>query len=159
VITVAGEGNTFVVEPGGSAELIAGQKILLREGTRIENGGYLLARINPEGPWCNQPVRLPESLSIADEAGKPKEPSRSSGLFFRIYPNPTPGDFILELEPGGNKEEVMLEVLSLQGCRILQQSLHGELRNTISLTGCQPGMYIIVVHRAHETVISKIVRY
>ncbi|NCA77680.1 MAG: T9SS type A sorting domain-containing protein [Alphaproteobacteria bacterium] len=159
VITVAGGSNNFLVQPGGSAELIAGQRILMLAGTHVQNGGYLIARVNPGGPWCIQPFRSDESQIAKDRTPNQVEPVRNNGLLFSIYPNPTTGDFTLELDRGGDPKAVFLEIFTLEGRRIFQQSLYGECMYTVSMAGYLPGLYIIVVKSAYSTGMCKIIRY
>ena len=92
-ITTAGTPTTFVVQNGGHAELISGQRIFMMPGTKVHPGGYLRAHITTSGEYC---CAVPDA-SMSQMQGQ------ASGLFdksdesalFRVYPNPTSGEFTL----------------------------------------------------------------
>ncbi len=68
-VIVAGDGSEFTVLNGGYAEIIAGHNIILKFGTRIENGGSLHAHIS--NIWCEP---LQSMLSAINEEPLPDQP-------------------------------------------------------------------------------------
>jgi hypothetical protein len=104
-VTVAGGGSTFVVEPGGSAVMIAGVKISYLYGTTVQPGGYMHGYITTTGSYCGS---LPPAMVAAVVTGVtgPEEVQPlavpQDGRFF-IYPNPTTGRFTL-VRKGGMPE-------------------------------------------------------
>ncbi|MCX6269459.1 MAG: T9SS type A sorting domain-containing protein [Bacteroidetes bacterium] len=58
-ITVAGGGTTFIIQTGGNASMIAGQKISYLAGTKVSQGGYLHGSITTSGGYC--PMQPPQS--------------------------------------------------------------------------------------------------
>lgn len=52
ILTVAGGGNTFIVENNWSITLVAGLKISMLNGTKVNNGGYLKGYITTNGTFC-----------------------------------------------------------------------------------------------------------
>ncbi|HPK45798.1 MAG TPA: hypothetical protein PLV62_12515, partial [Spirochaetota bacterium] len=55
-LTVAGGGNTFVVQDGGNVNLIAGKHIHMLEGTSVHSGAYLHAFISND--YCTLPPAM-----------------------------------------------------------------------------------------------------
>ncbi len=51
-ITVAGSGTSFTVYTGGSATMIAGERIVYYPGTVVEAGGYMHGYINADTRYC-----------------------------------------------------------------------------------------------------------
>jgi len=144
-ITVAGGGTNFTVQPGGSATLIAGQKISFLPTTTVQNGGYLWGYIAPNGPFCQSPS-LPSAVSQKDSSMKIEErDSLNTSLGITILPNPTNGRFVLEfsIDPGEKKVEV--EIYNLMGRMIQQKNLEPGRKHEFSLESQQPGLYLVKV--------------
>jgi hypothetical protein len=136
-ITVAGNGNYFDVQPGGSATMIAGENILYYPGTMVEPGGYLYGYIAPGGPWCGQPP------SIAVQSGKDDIPDTQGQPFFNIYPNPTTGVFSIELNNACMSEKLHADVYSARGDKVLSANLFGIKTYDFSIKGQPSGMYLV----------------
>lgn len=94
-VIVAGNGKHFIVESGAHADIIAGTNIMIKEGTVVEYGASLHAYISDI--MCDQ---QPSMLSADIEnlpASELNPETFNESSFFRVYPNPTTGDFTLEL--------------------------------------------------------------
>jgi hypothetical protein len=141
IITVAGGGISFLVQSGGSATMIAGQKILYYPGTKVLYGGYMHGYIASGGPWCGTKeaaiVTVPNKVEeISPVAGKP---------FFSIYPNPTTGSFALEIKSLDETPDLQVEIYGLLGERMLSKNLQGQRKYEFSLAGKPNGVYFIRV--------------
>jgi len=142
-ITVAGSGNSFAVQPGGSATMIAGQNIVMFPATTVKSGGYLKGYIAPSGPWCLAPA-LPSVTSvpfIADDKSNPD--TENNG--FRVYPNPTTGDFTIEISANQSVTPVKLECYNLMGSLMLKKMIMGVGKLHLSLGDREPGIYMVRV--------------
>ncbi len=163
-ISVAGNGETFTIEPNGCASLIAGQNILLKPGTTIHSGGYFYAWIAPTGPWCNTgstpPVVLPEPQPAEKSGVSNPEFTQSGASFFRIYPNPTSGTFTIELtaddQPWINS---VVTIYGIRGDKVLTKELQNERKHEFSLDGTPPGIYFIRITSDGLTETEKIIKY
>ena len=120
-ITVAGAPFTFTVLSTGNATFIAGEKISYLPGTRVLAGGKMTGKIAPNGPWCSTPA-MPSSLS----AGKEELPLVTERASFRLFPNPTNGNFTLEQKGDVNFSSVKVEVYSMNGAKVLTENMVGE---------------------------------
>ncbi|MFH1160224.1 MAG: hypothetical protein V1733_04665 [bacterium] len=121
-ITVAGNGTQFTVLTGGSVTLIAGQNILLLPGTKVYPGGYLLGSITTTGQYCSTvnptyPSLVTNALPDPDEF---QEKTEVDSLF-RIYPNPTTGDFTIQSLPVPQPEFIVIRLLDQFGKQILKK--------------------------------------
>lgn len=99
-ISVAANGNSFIVPDGGNVTMIAGHNILYYPGTAVHLGGYLWGMVAPAGPYCVTPAILMPPAVI----GKLRNPAGSVSTLFKIYPNPTAGNFTVELTAPGEAE-------------------------------------------------------
>jgi hypothetical protein len=64
---------------------------------------------------------------------------------FKVYPNPTPGLFTLELTGFDLKEKVDVTIYGVRGERIQQKEVLGEQYSVFSLKDQRPGIYFIRV--------------
>ncbi len=155
IITVAGQGTVFRVLSGGSATLIAGEKISYLPGTAVEQGGYMHGRIAPSGPWCGTlKSSFPYAQSI-DGRTVPNPRSRDHDL--TLYPNPTTGEFILELGEEVTGNPVRVQVYDLTGNMMIDQNITSGRKFRHNLTGRKPGIYMLRVLEGTECHIHKIV--
>jgi uncharacterized protein (TIGR02145 family) len=151
-ITVAGNGNSFSVQSGGSATMIAGQNIVYLPNTMVQSGGYLWGYIAPTGPWCITPS-MPAVLTSQEE---PTTVSVKS--YFKVYPNPTTGNFILELTGDVSVNKVMVDIYGIWGEKLLSTKLNGERKHEFSLLDKPVGIYFIRVITGDKAETMKIVK-
>jgi hypothetical protein len=141
-IIVAGGGTTFTVQNGGSATMIAGQNIRYMPGTTVQPGGYMHGYITTTSQFCGQ--QAPALPTVA--TGGDEQPALSmENPTFTIYPNPTSGNFTLEQKGENMKEDVKVEIFSMQGEKVLTGALTGERKHEFSVSGFAPGLYFVKV--------------
>lgn len=160
VITVAGSGTTFIVENGGSVTLGAGQKISFLPGTEVELGGYLLAFINPVGPWCasgSSPQPIPESDNGVNEQVSWVN-SQSNESNFKIYPNPTTGTFTLEMKEYDHHQDVTVRIFSLMGEMVQGIKMTGKSSHIFDLSGQPDGLYLVKIFADNEMSFVKVIK-
>ena len=162
-IILADGGDTFIVDANTGVELIAGHSILMLPGTQVEYGGYLSARISTDGLFCdveepmvasvrvNEPDRNEEPLS-KQELDNPDKP------FFRVYPNPTTGDFTVEISSNYSDLPYAIEVYGMRGEVIIRNEQLTGWQQHLSLQGQQPGLYMIRVQRGEEMGVERIIK-
>lgn len=138
-ITVAGNNTTFAVQNGGVITLIAGQNILFYPGTMVESGGILNGYIAPGGPMCPPPGKGAVTTGT-DQLGHIKLDS-----FYEIYPNPTTGGFVVELNGPDDPGAWMAEIYTMKGEKLFSMEMAGEKSHAFSLTGNPAGIYLIRV--------------
>ena len=152
-ITVAGSGTTFVVEPGGDATFIAGQKILFLPGTTVQSGGHMWAYITTTGVYCG--ILAPSIVSVATEEFTPPYSDKS---FFKVYPNPTSGKFTMELTGVDEESEVFVEIYTMRGESMHKVKLIGETSHEFTLEGNPPGIYILRILNKDMAGTAKIIK-
>jgi hypothetical protein len=143
VLTVAGNGKTFVVNNGGSALLIAGQKISILSGTRVFSGGYLHGTITTDNHYCaslpnplvNNPVAAPGVMAAV--------PEQMGDNRVKVYPNPTCGIFTIELAGSATTGLNRIEIYNMNGVKVIVKNLHGEQKFQCSGSDLMPGIYFI----------------
>ena len=151
-ITVGGNPPIFVVSSEGSATMIAGMNILYKPGTVVHLGGYMHGYIAPGGPFCmNNP--LVKSIPVEDTVGPPVTATSS----FKIYPNPTPGKFTLELTGDEVNPQAIVRIYSMMGTEVISQQLTGS-KTDFSLESQPVGIYIVSVLQNGKMETAKIIR-
>jgi len=154
-ITVAGNNTQFIVQSGGEAELVAGKNIIMLTGTRVMSGGRLLARITTTDDYCTQN----KSLMSSDDNDVLFEKSLIENKdFFRIYPNPTTGYFILELLNEVKGQNTIVEVYTMLGSKIMVEELPADKLYRFDLTQYNPGIYLIKVIQGNNYGVEKLIR-
>jgi hypothetical protein len=176
-LTTGGDGP-FVVESGAVVSLIAGEKIIMLPGTRLESGSQVLAYITTDGTFCSEKEPLAdeeEEELIAEDIADPEaaadsvvvaglevavNPSLiSSDASFRVYPNPTGGQFTLELQGYAPGEEAIVGVYGLRGETILRKEIPTDhSMHTLSLEGHPPGIYLIRVVSGNHVGVERIMK-
>jgi hypothetical protein len=156
-ITVAGNGKTFIVEPGAQAELVAGESIIMLPRTRVYEGGYLLARITLTDDYCSNPE------GIVAAVNQPEFPDTPIFLnveksFFRVFPNPTTESFTLELTGEDFNGTIGFEAYDLMGKAILKTELPASQSHDFDFSLFQPGIYILKVVHGSEAGFTKLIR-
>jgi len=151
-ITVAGSNTTFIVQNGGTATMIAGQNIIYYPGTLVVPGGILHGYISPGGPYCI-PLDKPQSITeIKEMAVKPEK------SFFRIYPNPTTGNFTLALDGYVPADKISFDVFNAKGERVISTELYNEMKHEFSLAGNPAGLYLVKVTSGWQSGSSRLVK-
>ncbi|MEI7980021.1 MAG: T9SS type A sorting domain-containing protein, partial [Bacteroidota bacterium] len=153
-ITVAGSGTTFAIQNGGSATLIAGHNIIYKPTSKVYSGGYMHGYITTNGQFCG--TRAPSAPAvIAGEEGQPITIEKSS---FKVYPNPTTGNFILELTGEIPSEKMQAEIYGIWGEKVLTATLNGKRMHEISLSDKPTGVYFIRVVTGDKAETLKIIK-
>ena len=153
-ITVAGNGMIFIVQNGGSATMIAGQNILYYPGTVVVSGGYLHGTISKNSTYCGA-----KSTSIVTNATPSVDIHNDrTDSFFKIYPNPTSGIFMLELLKNYGNIPIYIEILGIYGEHITSETFIGLKTHEFSLSGKPAGMYLIHVTCGNQSEMKKILK-
>lgn len=155
-VIVAGNGKQFIVEPNGIADIIAGHNILIKEGTTVESGGSLHAYIS--NIWCQPQQSLLAAYETEPTIAEPSFETPLQSDFFKVYPNPTTGDFTLELFEVEEASLLLIEIYTMQGNLILSREMPSQKQYNFSLSEKQSGFYLIRVQNREETGIAKIIK-
>ena len=153
-IAVAGSGTTFIVQNGGGATLIAGQKISFLPGSKVNHGGYLHGYISQNGSWCNMPA-TPALMANGGDEKSTAIVSKADG--FKVYPNPTTGKFVLELAKNPSEFPASVKIYDMLGSMIMASEIRLGRTREFSLNGKASGVYLIKVLQDNEFSIGKVV--
>ncbi|MGB4204111.1 MAG: T9SS type A sorting domain-containing protein [Bacteroidales bacterium] len=156
-VIVAGNGKHFIVKSGAHADIIAGTNIKIKEGTAIEYGASLHAYISDV--MCNQ---QPSMLSADIEnlpASELNPETFNKSSFFMVYPNPTTGDFTLEMLKSEEASQLLIEIYTMQGNLVFRSELPVQNQHNLSLSSMQTGLYLIRVQHGYETGVLKIIKH
>ncbi|MEI7725513.1 MAG: T9SS type A sorting domain-containing protein [Bacteroidota bacterium] len=157
VLTVAGNGNTFLVENGGSVTFVAGSRISMLAGAKVNSGGYLHGYITTNGTYCGSPSNplVASGLQKDDALGVE---TVVKNQFIRIYPNPTADIVIVELLGTDATVGANVTVYSMQGSLLLKKTLNGESKLQFSLSGRPVGVYMVHVQSGERSEIAKVIK-
>jgi hypothetical protein len=82
---------------------------------------------------------------MAVVAGKDENPVAVDYPAFKIYPNPTSGNFTLEQKGNFNLPNVKVEVYGMRGERILTEEIIGQSRHEFVFTNVPVGLYFVKI--------------
>jgi hypothetical protein len=152
-IFIAGNGTFFNIPAGGSATMIAGEKILYYPGTSVFSGGYMHGYITGNGLYCNGmppfAPKLAESGNIL--VGKSKK-------HFRVYPNPSPGKCYISLSSGGEIGEISIDVFNMTGTLIRSWKFGNGDMQALELYDFPAGLYLLKISSGNIVETFKLVR-
>lgn len=154
ILTVAGNGTTFIVENGGSVTLVAGNKISILNGAKVYSGGYLHGYITTTGNFCGTMLApLMASNQVGETVGM-KELEKTP--LIKVYPNPSSDIVIVEVV--GTTEDACITVYSMLGRKLYQRQLKGEKMYQFSLSDRPVGIYMVRVQAGDQLEITKVIK-
>ncbi|MDP1623477.1 MAG: HYR domain-containing protein [Bacteroidales bacterium] len=153
-LTVAGNGNTFTVQGGGSVTMIAGLNIRFLPGTTVQPYGYLHGYITINNQYCGQ--QTPSIPAVV--AGEAEAESILHHPYFSVYPNPTSGTFTLEQKSAEVFEKVQVEFYGMGSGKIKTVTLQGEKKHDFSISEFPDGVYLVKVITGGYVKIFKLIK-
>jgi hypothetical protein len=157
VITVGGSGSAFLVQAGGNARLVAGQKIRMLPACSVLSGGNLHAYISPDGFYCMNPsvkkATIPEDLT----PGNPPRPLTANRSLLNVYPNPTAGKFTFDTGETEAMESSSVEIYDRLGRMVMSTRLSPGNLHLVDLSDQANGMYFIMVRYDNRVKMGKVV--
>jgi hypothetical protein len=157
-ITVAGGGTSFLISSGGSATLIAGQKISFLPGTTVLSGGYMHGYITTNDQYCTNPTYPMVSSPEQKEATPSVEIPETVSASLRVYPNPAREMFTVEITGSTDDLITAIDVYSLNGLKISSFSDVNSRGFTLTSVGMTPGLYFIRVQTTNGVKTLKLIR-
>ena len=134
--------------------MIAGQNIIYLPTSTVDSGGYLHGCIAIDGVYCgSQPAPMVAVIAGNDEIQTTLEDSQ-----FRLWPNPTTGNFTIELVASAGLSSIQVDIYDNLGGKILTKELDGQLRHEFSLSDRPAGIYFIRVVSKSGVKTGKIIR-
>ncbi len=152
-ITLAGGETTFTVTPAGDVTIIAGNNILFEPGTKVELNGHLQGFIF-SGTWCGTKAATIITVPGGEVLANPV----TETSYFTLYPNPTGGNFTLELKGSRSFENLKIEVYSMNGQRVLTGNMIGDKRQEFGFSGMPKGLYFVKVAASDYVETIKLVK-
>ncbi|MDP1620696.1 MAG: YCF48-related protein [Bacteroidales bacterium] len=144
-IYVAGNGNTFTVQAGGSATMIAGQNIIYLPGTTTDSGSYMLGYITTDDTYCTNPVNPVANSPVQHDGLQTLVHETGISGNIRLYPNPATSSFTLELTGNETTGLSKLEIYNISGLKVFTKECNGVRKQSVSVSDLRPGVYFIHV--------------
>jgi hypothetical protein len=152
---IAGNGTFYHVTSTGNVKHIAGTNIIYYPGTKVDLGGYMRGYISTS--YCTPYIHPGPATPVISGIENPGigNPNNS---FFKIYPNPTPGKFTLELNGDVNASQVHVEIFGVLGDRILSKDMLIDRKQEFSLAEKPTGVYVVHVTSGVNSETEKIIK-
>ena len=116
-------------------------------------GGYLHGYIS--NIFCNPYNHNQPVIAETEEPGLPTPPKTS---LFTIYPNPTSGEFTLELKGEPVESPVQVEIFGIRGDQLLSDDLILTRKQVFSLAGKPTGVFVVHVRSGNVSETAKIIK-
>ena len=161
--------NFSVFESGSVAGVVAGSWINI-QNTHVQSGAEFHAYIDENGVFCDNffPVFEKTDFAQIKDQIRTAIPDSADILFdkslienkdfFRIYPNPTTGNFILELLNDVKGQNTIVEVYTMFGSKIIVEGLSADKMYQFDLTQYNPGIYLIKVICGNNYGVEKLIK-
>ncbi len=164
-ITIAGNGTYFTVDSTAYVKIYAGNKIKFLPGTSINpiHNGRLNTFFQDSCTYClldnliplgYQPQSTPSSGYQYSDI--PEDETETTSCI--VFPNPTTGNFNVELAYINKDQRSIIEVYNMQGELVFRQKLNGKLQYEFSLMQQARGIYFIRIINGNETETFKLIR-
>ncbi|MCK9423378.1 MAG: T9SS type A sorting domain-containing protein [Bacteroidales bacterium] len=152
-IAVAADQSAFTVARGGNITLIAGQNICFYPGTRVYTGGYLSTFITTAGNYCSG-QSFPREYIPGKDAEIPRSPEGTGNRRVTLFPNPTPGQFYIELNDDEGTMNGFVAIYRITGELVMKRVLNPAFSAKFDLSSQPGGIYLmqIVDHDRMEVV-------
>lgn len=155
-LLIAGNGTSYLVESGGNVKHIAGTNIIYYPGTKVVSGGYMHGYISPV--FCSPYVHPALPVTGIADTETPGSVEKTNNSFFKIYPNPTLGNFTLELIGDVVSSQVHIEIFGMLGDRILSKDMQIDRKQEFSLIDKPTGVYVVRVTSGVSSETEKIIK-
>jgi len=156
-ITLAGNGKYFEVEPNAQAEIIAGQKILILDGSWIHENAYFLARIATDNDYCGNRKSM---LASQEETHTERENQFQNEIIetsIRVFPNPTSGMVTVQISELKDSKPYSVIIYDLIGKPVYASALSEKTDLQIDLSSHPKGIYLIRVASVNFSRSEKII--
>ncbi|MFZ4523124.1 MAG: T9SS type A sorting domain-containing protein [Bacteroidales bacterium] len=153
---IAGNGTFYRVTSTGSVKHIAGTNIIYYPGTIVDPGGYMHGYISTI--FCSPYIHPAASAPVVEGGLEEQGIDNRDNSFFRIYPNPTSGNFTLELKGDVTSALVHVEIFGILGDRILSKDLQIDQKQVFSLSEKPSGVYVVHVTSGLASETKKIIK-
>lgn len=154
--------QNLTVETGGELTLIAGNSIKIQPGSHIKNGAYFQAHITTNNSFCGGQI-IPLSSYVSpgtiNNMKALAEDIMTTTAGFRVYPNPTIGQFRLALNDFNENSKIKIEIISPLGESIISVEPPEMKQYLFDLSARQPGMYFIRITQDDDIGIVKLIRH
>lgn len=158
-LTVGGTGNPFLVEDGGSVELIAGNSITLLPGTHVVAGGFMHAYIStsfctplapPAAPGDNgNEIITDETTLFLSEVNEEH--------IVKLYPNPTTNNITMEVINPDINGRLHFELYNMSGNRLRSWESNNR-SELIDLNTYPMGIYLLHVYCGEKSEVARIIK-
>ncbi|MEI7725862.1 MAG: T9SS type A sorting domain-containing protein [Bacteroidota bacterium] len=153
-LSVAGGGTFVEVQSGGTATFIAGHKISFLPGFLASEGSSVHGYITTNGQYCS----IPAAPLIGSATGYENPQMNSESSFFKVYPNPTTGNFMVELPDMKPSETIHVDIYDVQGAKLIIKELKGKGSYQFDLSDYPAGVYLIRVFSGNKTGTVKLIK-
>ena len=107
--------------------------------------------------FCNPYIHSEVQAPLISGTENPETGSKNDS-FFKVYPNPTAGNFTLEMTGDVTSSEVHVEIFGILGDRILSKDLLIEKKQEFSLSDKPTGVYLVHVTSGANSETEKIIK-
>ena len=87
-----------------------------------------------------------------------KQQSNQEQPFFKVFPNPTTGTFMVGLSGKGSSESIHVEIYRMQGDKLFTRDIPSKGIHEFDLSDRPAGIYFVHLVSGNQTVTVKVIR-
>jgi hypothetical protein len=147
--------NTITVKNGASLQLRAPGNIKLLPGFKVELGGAFKAK---NGQYS--PTQSPCVDGTNGRLSTEMDNEEQEGFYVSVSPNPTNGPLDLEIDFTRAEENIVVEVINVNGVSILRKEYGRRqyIKDQIDISGSNSGLYLVKIFSGNRILFRKIIK-
>lgn len=157
-IILSGNNSFFHVLPEAHVTMIAGENIIMLDGTHIMEGSTFHAYITTDDEFCALPIADAEPYHDEEQTAMSPAPVHKKDGLFRVFPNPARESVTLELQQIDHQQEVTIHIFSIYGETVYESRLSAEPTYTLNFANYNPGIYLIRVFHDDRTEVQRVIK-
>lgn len=159
--------NWNTIPTGVTANYIAHNRIILKEGFKVESGAHFLVKIEP-CLNCDSKNKLESKVEPAFQAVMPgfdkgknnnQDSDKEDNIKIQVYPNPSNGNFNISANNFGQIVPYSIEITDILGKTVFYKKAVINNITEVHLESHERGMFFVFINFKNSSIVKKVITY